>query len=78
MIVLEQPLDEVDGVVEIAGTPDSAVIITSAGRIDVANASEIAIYDLGGNLVSAAATTSVAPGIYVVKADSTVKKVMVK
>lgn len=78
VFVLDTPLFSTSGI-ELVRDEESAVsILLSSGRIDVMNASEVAIYDLDGTLVSTTATSNVAPGIYVVKADKTSKKVIVK
>ncbi len=46
--------------------------------IRVFGASEVAVYDLNGRLVGNSAANTVAPGIYVVKADGVTRKVAVK
>ena len=73
-------LDEaIAGISEIAVDHGSNImILTGAGRIEVANANNVAVYDLGGKLISSSASSYVKPGIYVVKADKVSKKVIVK
>lgn len=67
------------GVTEImVGDGKDAVIIVSEGHIEVTGAEAVAVYDLGGRMVSDKASTDVAPGLYVVKAGKTVRKVIVK
>lgn len=78
VVTLDTPLFDTSGVEVIRDSSEDAMIVLSSGRIDVLNATEIAIYDLDGKLVSTSATSNVEAGIYVVKADKTVKKVAVK
>ena len=76
VLVLDKALTGIDTVISYGqGAP---YIILSAGRIDVANASEVAVYDLDGRQVGSGSSISVAPGIYVVKADNISRKVVVK
>lgn len=76
VLVLDKVLTGIDTVISSGhGAP---YIILSAGRIDVANASEVAVYDLDGRQVGSGSSVSVAPGIYVVKADNISRKVVVK
>ncbi len=53
-------------------------IYTNAGEILVEGAQQVAVYTVGGSLVSTSARTKVASGIYIVRADNQVKKVIVK
>lgn len=53
-------------------------IYTNAGEIIVEGAQKVAVYTVGGSLVSTSARTKVASGIYIVRADNQVKKVIVK
>ncbi len=53
-------------------------IYTNAGEILVEGAQKVAVYTVGGSLVSTSARTKVASGIYIVRADNQVKKVIVK
>lgn len=62
----------------VAGNPKGALVLVSAGQIEVVNASEVAVYDLDGHQVGASAVTAVNPGIYVVTADGQSYKVLVK
>lgn len=79
IIVLDHPLIEITGVQDILTQPGSKVaIVVSAGHIDVQNAASVAVYDMQGRLVSADASSYVPAGMYVVKADNTVRKVVVK
>lgn len=78
MIVLDEPLVDTTTGIESVTTEDGVTVIVTAGRIDVAGASEVAVYDLGGKLVGTASTTYVQPGIYIVKAGDTTRKVVVK
>lgn len=76
IIVLDEAMS---GISEIAiDNSSNIMILTGAGRIEVANANSVAIYDLDGKLVSSSASSLVKPGIYVVKADRISKKVAVK
>ena len=76
VIVLDEPL--VSGVENVISGKDNAVILVSAGRIDVAGAEKVAVYDMNGRLVSTQTTSHVAPGVYAVKAGKTTRKVIVK
>lgn len=60
------------------GTDGEPYVIVSEGRIDVAGASSVAVYDLEGKLAGASDSVSVAPGIYIVKADGISRKVVVR
>lgn len=76
MILLDNPLT---GISEIAVDRGSDIMILVAeGRIEVANAVSVAVYDAGGRLVSSSSSSTVRPGIYVVKADDVSKKVVVR
>ena len=76
IIVLEEPLA---GISEISIDNGSNIaIIAASGRIEVAGAKSVAVYDLNGKCVSTSASSEVAAGIYVVKADNVSKKVIVK
>lgn len=77
VIVLDEPLVEVTGTVEVADGNDVAVAVAD-GRILVTGASDVTVYDTTGRLVSAAADSRVAPGIYIVNADGASYKVIVK
>lgn len=77
ILVLDEPI--LSGIQAIyGGVNETPCIIVSNGRIDIANARDMAVYDLDGHLIGSTASTSVAPGIYVVKADRISKKVLVK
>lgn len=60
--------------VDAAGVKISA----NAGEIVVEGAQKVAVYTVGGALVSTDARTKVARGLYIVRADNQVKKVIVK
>lgn len=76
IIILDNPLS---GISEIAISDSSDImILVAAGRVEVANANNVAVYDMGGKLVSTSASSSLRPGAYVVKADNISKKVIVK
>lgn len=76
MIILDEPLS---GISEISIDNGSDIaIIVAQGRIEVAGANSVAVYDLNGKCVATSASVTVAPGIYVVKADKVSKKVIVK
>lgn len=76
IITLDTPLS---GVQNIYADPQEKVgIIVTDGMISVSGAKNVAVYDLDGKLVSNSASASVAPGIYVVKADKVSRKVLVK
>lgn len=77
IITLDEPL--ATGVQAIYAEPEAKIgIIVTNGRIITSGAENVAIYDLDGRLISKAADASVEPGIYVVKADSVSRKVLVK
>lgn len=67
-----------NAVQSIAGSPKKGLVIVSAGRIEVVNAENAAVYDLNGKLISTDKVTEVTPGIYVVKAGDAGYKVCVK
>lgn len=76
IIVLDEPL--VSSVCEIEAVEGNVAIMTSEGRIDVAGAEDVAVYDLNGRLISTSETSHVSAGVYVVKADNLSRKVVVK
>ncbi len=77
VIVLDRPL--VSGIDDIvAGGVSEPVVILSSGRIDVANASSVTVYDVEGRAVSTSSVSYVTPGIYVVVADGVSRKVVVR
>ena len=53
-------------------------MIVHDGAIEVVNAEDVAVYDLGGRLVGTEKITAVPAGVYVVKADDSSYKVVVK
>ncbi len=55
-----------------------AAIAVNAGEIVVSGAKKVAVYTIGGALISTDARTKVANGLYIVRADNQVKKVVVK
>lgn len=54
------------------------VIAAANGEIVVDGAQSVAVYTASGALVSTDARTRVAAGLYIVRADNVVKKVIVK
>ncbi len=63
----------------VAGVDAAGVVIAAAnGEIVVDGAQSVAIYTTAGALVSTDARTRVAAGLYIVRADNVVKKVIVK
>ena len=63
----------------VAGVDAAGVVIAAAnGEIVVEGAQSVAVYTAAGALVSTDARTRVAAGLYIVRADNVVKKVIVK
>ena len=63
----------------VAGIEAAGVVIAAAnGEIVVDGAQSVAVYTTAGALVSTDARTRVAAGLYIVRADNVVKKVIVK
>ena len=63
----------------VAGVDAAGVVIAAAnGEIVVEGAQSVAVYTTAGALVSTDARTRVAAGLYIVRADNVVKKVIVK
>ena len=63
----------------VAGVDVAGVVIAAAnGEIVVEGAQSVAVYTTAGALVSTDARTRVAAGLYIVRADNVVKKVIVK
>ena len=63
----------------VAGVDAAGVVIAAAnGEIVVDGAQSVAVYTIAGALVSTDARTRVAAGLYIVRADNVVKKVIVK
>ena len=63
----------------VAGVDAAGVVIAAAnGEIVVDGAQSVAVYTTAGALVSTDARTRVAAGLYIVRADNVVKKVIVK
>ena len=63
----------------VAGVDVAGVVIAAAnGEIVVDGAQSVAVYTAAGALVSTDARTRVAAGLYIVRADNVVKKVIVK
>ena len=63
----------------VAGLDAAGVVIAAAnGEIVVEGAQNVAVYTAAGALVSTDARTRVAAGLYIVRADNVVKKVIVK
>ena len=65
--------DSVDGL-----EGEAVSIVGGEGEIRVEGASEVAVYTTGGALVSREAVATVPAGLYIVKADRQVAKVVVK
>lgn len=78
MLILDEPLITLVGVENVEGESTKVGISTEPGMIRVFGASEVAVYDLNGRLVGNSGANAVAPGIYVVKADGTTRKVAVR
>ena len=63
----------------VAGVDAAGVVIAAAnGEIVVEGAQNVAVYTAAGALVNTDARTRVAAGLYIVRADNVVKKVIVK
>ena len=63
----------------VAGVDAAGVVIAAAnGEIVVDGAQSVAVYTTSGALVSTGVRTRVAAGLYIVRADNVVKKVIVK
>ena len=63
----------------VAGVDAAGVAVNAAnGEIVVDGAQSVAVYTAAGALVSTDARTRVAAGLYIVRADNVVKKVIVK
>lgn len=63
----------------VAGVDAAGVVIAAAnGEIVVEGAQSVAVYTTSGALVSTDARTRLAAGLYIVRADNVVKKVIVK
>ncbi|MDE6458685.1 MAG: hypothetical protein K2L31_08845, partial [Muribaculum sp.] len=75
IIVLDEPI--VAGIDTIV-SENGVSIIVSEGRIDVAGTEDVTVFNLNGSIVSKDSTSHVAPGVYVVKAGDTTRKVLVK
>ena len=57
---------------------EAATVVAGNGEIVVEGAQSVAVYTAAGALVSTDARTRVAAGLYIVRADNVVKKVIVK
>jgi hypothetical protein len=75
IIVMDEPMA---GVKQLPIQGTNTVIKTSAGHIDVEGATNVAIYSSNGTLVSNSASADLVPGLYIVKADKSSRKVVVK
>ncbi|MBD5355870.1 MAG: T9SS type A sorting domain-containing protein [Bacteroides sp.] len=76
MILLDNPLSDIS---EITIDHNSDIMILVArGQIEVAGANSVAVYDMSGKQVSSSASSNLKAGVYVVKADSVTRKVVVK
>lgn len=76
IVVLDSPQTSIQSIIADAET--NIGIIVADGRIDVSGAKNVAIYDMDGRLVSNSSSANVEAGIYVVKADTLTRKVLVK
>ena len=71
--------EKTDKTSSVAGVDAAGVVIAAAnGEIVVDGAQSVAVYTAAGALVSTDARTRVAAGLYIVRADNVVKKVIVK
>ena len=61
-----------------AYTDSGVLIATSPGLISVSGAESVEVYTLTGILAGRGSSCQVAPGAYIVRADSTVKKILVR
>lgn len=73
-----QTAEEISGIPQLVGDPKKGLVIISKGCIEVANAENVAVYDLSGRMVSSKKVSRVPAGVYVVKADDASYKVCVK
>jgi hypothetical protein len=76
VVVLDEPL--VAGVESVNDESDNASVLVNGNQIVVLGAENVAVYNTNGSLVSNKAVTTADAGIYIVKADNAVKKVVVK
>lgn len=74
----EFSLVEEGGSDSVADIEASATISAANGEIIVNGAQKVAVYTVGGSLISTDVRTQVANGLYIVRADNQVKKVIVK
>ena len=58
--------------------PDRPTVKAGEGCIEVDNANNVAIYNLAGMKIADGSVSGIVPGVYVVKADSSVVKVIVR
>lgn len=77
-IVNASQMDRSKSAVTTINNQSEPSIITGKGTIDVNGANEVAIYSINGTLIGNGSQSGLAAGIYVVKADSKVMKVIVK
>lgn len=70
--------DDINGAPELSGSPKNGLVIATQGRIEVLNAENVAVYDINGCLVSTDKVTEVSAGVYIVTADDTSYKIVVK
>lgn len=76
LVMLDEPLSGVEDIVVDADSHQ--LIIISGNTIEVTGANEVAVYDLNGVKVSDSAVSTVESGVYVVVADGTSHKILVK
>lgn len=71
-------LEGLAGAEDIVAESPSAKIIVNGSQIVVTGAENIAVYNTVGRLVSSKSVSTLNPGVYVVKADNTTAKVILK
>ena len=79
IVVLDSPQTSIQSIIADAETNIGIVERQPARQLcDVSGAKNVAIYDMDGRLVSNSSSANVEAGIYVVKADTLTRKVLVK
>jgi hypothetical protein len=77
MLLLDEPL-QTSGVKSVDATQSKANILVNGRQIVTLGADNVAIYNLAGQQVSHKSVATVDAGVYVVKADNTIRKVVIK
>jgi hypothetical protein len=77
ILTLDSPL-QTSGVKSVDATESKANILVNGKEIVTIGANDVAIYNLAGQTVSRKSVATVDAGVYVVKADNSVRKVIVK